>query len=255
MESGTSPSAIALIPARSGSKRVKHKNIRALGGHPLLAYSIAAARESGIFQAVLVSTDSEEIAAIARHYGAEVPFLRPASMAEDNSPDIQWIEHLLGELARKGQTYDCFVILRPSSPFRLGSTIRRAWAAFLKEPGADSLRAVERCRQHPGKMWVIRGRRLLPLLPFGPPQQPWHSTPTQALPEVYVQNASLEIAWTRVVREGRTIAGETIVPFSTQGYEGFDINQPEDWDRAELLVARGEAVLPEVPEPPVAKGP
>ena len=96
-------------------------------------------------------------------------------------------------------------------------------------------------------MWVIRGRRLLPLLPFGPPGQPWHSTPTQALPAVYIQNASLEIAWTRVVLEARTIAGETIVPFLTEGLEGFDINQPEDWDQAELLVARGEAVLPDIP--------
>ena len=81
-------------------------------------------------------------------------------------------------------------------------TIVRAWEAFRGEVGADSLRAVERCSQHPGKMWVIRGRRLLPLLPFGPPEQPWHSSATQSLPAVYVQNASLEIAWTRVVLEG-----------------------------------------------------
>jgi len=243
------PSAVALIPARSGSKRVKDKNIRPLAGHPLLAYSIASARECGIFRAVLVSTDTEEIAGIARRHGAEVPFLRPAAMAADHSPDIEWIEHLLKELRRRDRAYDCFAILRPTSPFRQAETIRRAWSAFLAERGADSLRAVEKCSQHPGKMWVIRGRRLLPLLPFGPAEQPWHSTPYQALPPVYVQNASLEIAWTRVVTEGRTIAGETIVPFLTEGLEGFDINQPEDWDLAERLVARGEAVLPAVPEP------
>ena len=241
------PSAVALIPARSGSKRVKQKNVRPLKGHPLIAYTIAAARQSGVFKDVIVSTDSEEIAAIARRYGAEVPFLRPAPMAADHSPDIEWIEHLLRELERTGRSYDCFSILRPTSPFRLPSTIRRAWTAFLAEVGADSLRAVEPCSQHPGKMWVIRGSRLLPLMPFGPPEQPWHSTPTQALPVVYIQNASLEIAWTRIVLGGRTIAGETIVPFVTDGLEGFDINQPEDWDQAELLVARGEAVLPEIP--------
>jgi CMP-N,N'-diacetyllegionaminic acid synthase len=244
-----SPSAVALIPARSGSKRVKQKNIRVLAGHPLIAYTISAARACGIFRDVLVSTDSEEIAAIARSYGAEVPSLRPAAFATDHSPDIEWIEHLLRELEHAGRKHDCFSILRPTSPFRLPSTIARAWAAFTAEKGADSLRAVERCAQHPGKMWVIRGKRLLPLLPFGPPEQPWHSTPMQALPAVYVQNASLEIAWTRVVLEGRTIAGETIVPFVTEGFEGFDINQPEDWDQAELLVARGEAKLPELTLP------
>ncbi len=246
------PSAIALIPARSGSKRVKQKNIRVLAGHPLIAYTIAAARQSGVFKDIIVSTDSEDIAAIARRYGAEVPFLRPAQLATDHSPDIEWVEHLLRRLQEAGRGHDGFSILRPTSPFRLPSTIRRAWSTFLAEPGADSLRAVERCSQHPGKMWVIRGRRLLPLLPFGPPEQPWHSTPMQALPAVYVQNASLEIAWTRVVLEGRTISGETIVPFITEGLEGFDINQPEDWDQAELLVTRGEGILPAVE---AARGP
>ena len=241
----SSLSVIALIPARSGSKRVKNKNVRLLAGHPLLAYSIAAARESDVFAAIVVSTDSEEIAAVARSYGAEVPFLRPASMARDHSPDIEWIEHLLGALRSAGRVHDCFSILRPTSPFRLGDTIRRAWRAFLEQEGVDSLRAVEPCSQHPGKMWVIYGERLLPLLPLGPPEQPWHSSATQSLPRVYVQNASLEIAWTRVVLEGRTIAGETIVPFVTEGHEGFDINQQEDWERAELLVRRGEATLPE----------
>jgi len=248
------PAAVALVPARSGSKRVKQKNIRVLSGHPLIAYTLAAARSSGIFRDVIVSTDSEEIAAVARHYGAEVPFLRPAEYAGDHSPDIEWIEHLLRELDRVGRKPDCFSILRPTSPFRLPSTILRAWKTFLAEPGADSLRAVEKCSQHPGKMWVIRGRRLLPLLPFTTPEQPWHSTPTQALPAVYTQNASLEIAWTRVVLEGRTIAGETVVPFLTEGLEGFDINQSEDWDLAELYLARGEARLPEVPQEPYGRG-
>ena len=87
---------------------------------------------------------------------------------------------------------------------------------------------------------------MLPLLPLGPKERPWHSTPYQALPEVYVQNASLEIAWTRVVLEERTIAGTVIVPFLTEGYEGFDINDPRDWTLAETLIAEKVAVLPVV---------
>jgi N-acylneuraminate cytidylyltransferase len=175
-----------------------------------------------------------------------VPFLRPAAFATDTSPDIEWIADLLLRLSAAARTFDAFAILRPTSPFRTAATLRRAWEVFLADPGADSLRAVEPCDQHPGKMWIVRGRRLLPLLPFGPPEQPWHSTPYQALPQVYVQNASLEIAWTRVVLEGRTIAGETIVPFLTEGHEGLDVNRPADWDRAERLIERGEAHLPPI---------
>lgn len=99
-------------------------------------------------------------------------------------------------------------------------------------------------------MWVIRGDRLLPLLPLSPAEQPWHSSQTAALPEVYVQNASLEIAWTRVVLEGRTIAGTTVLPFLTEGCEGLDVNEPFDWWRAECLLTDGKAVLPEVPHAP-----
>ena len=245
-----SPSAVAFIPARLGSKRVPGKNIRALAGHPTLAYTIAPAIESGVFSSVIVSTDSEEIATIARHYGAEVPFLRPAAFAGDTSPDIEWLEHILTELRAAGRSWDAFSILRPTSPFRSAAMIRRAFDGFTSQAGADSLRAVEKCTQHPGKMWVIRGDRLLPLLPFGPADQPWHSTPYQALPLVYVQNASLEIAWTRVVFERRTIAGDTIVPFVTEGHEGFDINDPSDWIVAERLIADGAAVLPRVPQSP-----
>lgn len=250
----SAPSAVALIPARSGSKRVPDKNIRDLGGHPLIARTIAAAIASERFRAVVVSTDSPEIAAIAAHYGADVPFLRPAELARDDSPDIEWVVHALRGLAERGPAFDAYSILRPTSPFRTAATIRRAWGTFLADPTADSLRAVERCRQHPGKMWVMRHGRLLPLLPFGPEERPWHSSATQTLPAVYVQNASLEISWSRVALERGTIAGEAIVPFLTEGREGLDINDLEDFERAEWLVADGRAELPPVPQPPYRGG-
>lgn len=244
--SKTTPTVVALIPARSGSKRVADKNIRPLAGHPTIAYTIAAALQSEVFSAVMVSTDSEKYAKVARKYGAEVPFLRPIEMAGDHSPDIDWIEHALAQLKNLGQEYDCFSILRPTSPFRLPETIRRAWEQFIAEDGVDSLRAVEKCHEHPGKMWIVRGKRMMPLLPFGPVELPWYSTPYQALPEVYKQNASLEIAYTRVVFEGRTIAGNVLMPFFTEGYEGFDVNHPYDWQLAEELVRTGQAKLPEI---------
>jgi CMP-N,N'-diacetyllegionaminic acid synthase len=244
------PTCVALVPARYGSKRVPGKNIRLLAGHPLIAYTLAAAKQSGIFKEIVVSTDSEKIADVALYYGAQVPFLRPVQYATDTSPDIEWITHALVELGQLGRRYDCYCILRPTSPFRQATTIQRAWQSFLADGNVDSLRAVEKCSQHPGKMWVVRGKRLLPLLPFGDGDRPWHSLPYQALPEIYVQNASMEIAWTRVVFESRTISGETVVPFFTDDMEGFDINNEYDWHIAEQLIRTGRAELPIVVHPP-----
>lgn len=237
---------VAFIPARSGSKRVPHKNIRPLAGHPVLAYSVRAAIDSGVFSSVICATDSELYADVARHYGAEVPVLRSSEISGDKSPDIEWVEWMLAALRERGHDFDAFSILRPTSPFRKPATIRRAWEAFSGAEGADSLRAVEKCKQHPGKMWVVRGDRMTPLMPLSPPEQPWHSSQYASLPEVYVQNASLEIAWTRVVREGRTIAGQVLVPFLTTEEEGLDVNDEFDWWRAERMLDTGSATLPTI---------
>jgi N-acylneuraminate cytidylyltransferase len=242
-------SIVALIPARSGSKRVPDKNIRPLAGHPVIAYTVAAALDSGIFNDVIVSTDSQHYAEIVKYYGAEVPFLRPDTLAGDHSPDIEWLAYTLDRLRKAGRHYDCFSILRPTSPFRLPETIQRAWDEFSTQTGVDSLRAVEKCSQHPGKMWVVRGNRMMPLLPLGPAEQPWHSSQYPSLPEIYVQNASLEIAWSRVVFENRTIAGNVVMPFFTVAYEGFDVNNEYDWQLAEQMVQTGDAKLPHVSQP------
>lgn len=247
---GTTPSVVGLVPARAGSKRIKDKNIRSLRGHPLLAYTICAARASGVFDAVVLCTDSEEYAEIGRHYGAEVPFLRPTEISSSTSPDIEWVRMALDRLEEQGRTFDAFSILRPTSPFRQPETIRRCWDQFKDAEGVDSIRAVSKVSEHPGKMWVLRGGRMTPLMPLTPENQPWHSSQYAALPPVYVQNASLEMAWTRVAREGGTIAGTVLMPLVSEGHEGADINQPEDWFYVEYLLDNGEAVLPEIDRPP-----
>jgi len=238
--------SIAFIPARSGSKRLLNKNIKILNGHPLLAYTVRAAIDSGVFDDVICATDSEQYADIARHYGAEVPFIRPLELSGDKSPDIEWVVWALNALKDMGRSYDAFSILRPTSPFRQPRTIRRAWFEFSKEPGADSLRAIQKCKQHPGKMWVVRGKRMFPVMPFTEDLVPWHSSQYAALPEIYEQDASLEIARTRVALEQHTIAGDTIIPFISQGLEGFDINEPEDWLLAEHYIAKGAVDLPKI---------
>jgi CMP-N,N'-diacetyllegionaminic acid synthase len=235
------PSAVALVPARGGSQRVPGKNLLPLSGHPLIAYSIASARESGLFDAVIVSTDSEEIARIARGYGAEVPGLRPPEMATSTSSDIEWVLHVM-----RDRDEELFSILRPTSPFRSAATIRRAFEQLLELGGAaDSIRAVEPVRQHPGKMWTIDGDLMQPLLEQPAGETPLHSRQYQALPKVYVQNSSLEIAWSHVLAgDPPTISGMRVMPFLTQDAEGFSIDYPDDVTAAEQMVARGEASLP-----------
>jgi CMP-N,N'-diacetyllegionaminic acid synthase len=237
------PSVVALIPARSGSERVRDKNIRPLAGHPLLAYAIATARQSGIFERVVCSTDSTKIAEVAQRYGADVPFLRPTELATSTSPDIEWITHALERLDNH---YDLFAIVRATNPFRGPDVLKRGLEQLLATPEADSIRAVELVKQHPGKMWVLEAKTMRPLLDQSQLDVAWHAGQYQALPEIYVQNSALEIAWTRVVSQTGTREGRVVAPYLTQGYEGFNIDDEEDWDRARRLLDAGEAKLPDV---------
>lgn len=219
--------SIALIPARANSKRIKNKNILNFFGHPLIAYTISAAVRSNLFCRVICVTDSLKYSNIAKHYGAEVPTLRPKKTSRDISPDIDWVRWILNEIDKKKQ-YKIFSILRPTNPFRNYKTIRRAFNIFDKENNFDSLRAVEICKQHPGKMWSFNGEYINPIFPLQNIEQPFHSSQMASLPKIYVQNASLEIAWTKTVYETGTIAGNKIKPFFTKDYEGIDINNYED---------------------------
>ena len=241
-----SPSLVALVPARAGSERVPGKNVRPLAGHPLLAYSIAAAKQSGVADRVVCSTDSEAVAEIARWYGADVPFLRAAEHATATSPDFEWVADTLAGFP---ESYDLFAIVRPTSPFRRPETIRLARDVLVGVPDADSIRAVEPVRQHPGKMWLVEGERMRPLLDQADLDTPWHDTQFKALPKVYVQTSALEVAWSRVVEAG-TIGGTVRLPLFMEDDEGFSIDREDDWARAEALVESGEATLPAIETEP-----
>lgn len=221
---------IGLIPARAGSQRCPGKNTRLLGGQPLIRWSIDAAQASHLFTEILVSTDDAVAAQIAQDAGVLVHPRQP-DHATATAPDILWVRDAL-----EGRPCDLFAILRPTSPFRTASTIRRAYA-MLVGSGAHSVRAVEKVSQHPGKMWVDDGKLIRPLLDRRHDDgTPWHSSPTQSLPRVYLQNASLEMAWTWVVAATGTISGLHVAPLLTDPVEGFDINTPEDFDQAARLM-------------------
>ena len=247
------PRIVALIPARSGSRRIKQKNIRRLNHHPVSAYTISSAFSSGIFTDIVVSTDSQQYADIAEYYGAEVPFLRPAEMATATSPDIEWIAFTLKKLHDSGRNYDCFAILRPTSPLRRATTIIRAWSQFLAEEKVDSLRAVEPCKQHPGKMWIVNNDRMVPLLDQPLEGPPFHSQQYATLPSIYIQNASLEISWSRTVLEQNSISGDVIMPFLTTDNEGEDLNDEQDWAHIERLIKSAPKLLPEIDKYPFPK--
>jgi CMP-N-acetylneuraminic acid synthetase len=243
------PRVVALIGARAGSERVPGKNVRRLAGHPLLAYAIETARRSEVFDRIVVSTDNERIAQVARWYGADVPFLRPDEYATATSPDIEWIAWTLPRLDER---YELFAIVRATNPFRGPEVIRRGLDQLLATPEADSIRAVERVKQHPGKMWIVdeAGRLMRPLLDQSHLDVAWHAGQYQALPPVYVQNSALEIAWTRVVEATGTREGRMLAPFLTKGFEGLNIDDEDDFAHAERLVASGRVALPVVERAP-----
>lgn len=233
---------IALIPARANSKRIPGKNIKDFFGHPLMAYTIQLALNSGLFDdGIIVSTDSIEYLDMARSYGAE-GFIRSDEASKCDSPDIEWIRPMADIFSYT----DIFVILRPTNPFRTKKMLQMALGKFKNVKG-DSLRAIEPVKQHPQKMWSkVRNRLHQYYNPFGGFRVNSFTMPTQSLDEVYVQNGSLEIIWRKTIRKYGNVCGEDIIPFVTNGYEGFDINTPEDWILAEELVKRKLVKLPEV---------
>lgn len=229
-------SFVALIPARGGSKRLERKNIRRFFGHPLLAYTIHAARTSRLFSGIYVSTDDQFTVDVAKHYDARC-IIRPVEYAADDSPDIDWIRHAL-ETIDGDATH--FAILRPTSPFRTAGTILRAFDTAFDPLLTEWIKAVEPAEQSPYKMWRIRNEfRMHPLID-NPAHPKAHSHPTQTLPTVYLQNGCLEI------RPVKQIEPRAFKPFITVGYEGVDINTERDWAYAEWLVYTHRVQLPEV---------
>ena len=219
--------------------------MRELNGVPLLAYAIGAAQEAGIFHRTWVSSDDEDTLVLAADYledGIGLRLRKP-ELAQDDSPDIGWVTEI-AELAH----CDAFAILRPTSPFRRGPWIRKAWEILQACPRADSIRAVRPCREHPAKMWRyhVPSAFMSPVLSGIGYEAPWHSMPTQLLPTVFTQTAALEIAWTRVLPG--SISGQMVLPYYTEADapEAIDINTAEDFDYATLIAAEHPEYLPPV---------
>lgn len=231
---------IAIVPARAGSQRIPGKNTRELAGHPLLAYSIAAARASGVCDRVLVSTDSPDIAAVAEKYGAEVPGLRPHEISGPDSHDIEFLQHAIEEWV-PGEDSQLWVIARPTSPLRSAASIVAARSRLLEATWADSIRALRKVTEHPGKMWRVSdsGEATTYLDQGGA-----YNGPTQNLEPLYVQASSLEIVRRGAALQHRSIAGARVLAFFLPHNEDADVNSEGDWAAMERLVAENPHLLP-----------
>lgn len=220
---------LALVPARGGSKGIPDKNIRPLGGHTLLHYAAQAALASGVVDRTVLTTDSDRVAAEGRRAGIEVPFMRPAALAQDDTPMLPVIEHAVNALTGDGWEPEMVVLLQPTSPLRTGAHIRTAVQA-LRDTGADSVVTVIELPRHLSPDYVMRIEegRLVPFLPEGT-----RITRRQDTRPAFVRDGTAYVFWTRTLGEMRSIYGEHCHPLVIPARESITIDTPDDWEAAE----------------------
>lgn len=229
----------AIIPARSGSKSVKDKNIRSMNGIPMLAYSIRHAQASKYIDRVIVSTDSSQYAEIAKEYGAEVPFLRPAEISGDTSLDIEVFEFVLNTLEERGEEKpDIVVHLRPTHPIRDPKDIDAMLEKLVSSHGATSIRSLSPANQTPYKMWMFNGdNEISPVAQCDIPEA--YNAPRQLLPKIYMQNACIDVIRSSTISDCHSMTGEKILGYPME-YD-FDIDTEEEFLRAEQHMMLSEA--------------
>jgi CMP-N,N'-diacetyllegionaminic acid synthase len=229
---------LALVPARGGSKVVPRKNVRVLGGKPLIVWTIKQALAATSVDRVVVSTDDPEIAAVAKQHGAEVPFMRPAELAADDTPDLPVFLHALDELAAAGYRPELAAWLRPTAPLRDVVDIDAA-VALLQATGADCVRSICREDHHPFWSKRLEGDRLLP---FVEGVRDADFPQRQLLPPAYRLNGAVDVARCASVHG----AAGTLFDGDVRGYvmpaaRSVDIDSELDFEVAELLITRGHA--------------
>ncbi len=240
---------LAIIPARGGSKGIPRKNIRPFAGYPLIAYSIAAGLQAKTVSRVIVSTDDQDIAAVAREYGADTPFLRPAELAQDQSLDLPVFRHALAWLKEhEGYRPEVVVQLRPTSPIRPPACVDEAVRLLLAHPRADCVRGVVPAGQNPHKMWRIprAGGPMEPLLAVRGIPEPYNA-PRQVLPPVYWQTGHVDAIRSSTILRKDSMTGDRVYPLILDPRYTVDIDNLWDWARYEWLVEHGglPMVLPQ----------
>jgi YrbI family 3-deoxy-D-manno-octulosonate 8-phosphate phosphatase len=229
---------LAIIPARGGSKGIPRKNIRSFAGFPLIAYSIAAAAQAAVAARVVVSTDDEEIAAVARDFGAETPFMRPPELARDDTTDLPVFQHALKWLGEH-ERYEPEVVvqLRPTSPIRPPHCVDDAVAMLRAHSDADSVRGVVPAAQNPHKMWMLAGQDqpMKPLLVIDGIAEAYNA-PRQRLPQIYWQTGHVDAIRVDTILKKNSMTGDSVYPLLIDSRYTVDIDNLADWARYEALV-------------------
>jgi len=219
---------LAIIPARSGSKSVKNKNIRLINGKPMIAYSIEHAKESKYINRIIVTTDSEEYAAIAREYGAETPFIRPAEFATDTALDIDVFRHALTWLKdNEGYEPDIVCQLRPTDPYRNPADIDSMIELMLEDDTVDAVRSVKENEVVPHKMWYIGEDNIMEPIMKDIPEA--YNMPRQELPKTYYQNGNVDLLRPSNIFEHNSMTGKKIKGYVME--DMFDVDREKDFDR------------------------
>jgi len=240
---------LALVPARGRSKGLPRKNLQPMAGIPLVGHAILHGREAQSIDRVVVSTDDEEIAEVAREWGADVPFLRPAALSEDESPDIDAFAHALHWLGEhEGYRPDLVVQLRATAPLRRPELVDLAVARIQAHPEADSLRSVSLSAQSPYKMWSADPAGVLRPISPDATRDVLYDLPRQRLPPTYVQDGFIDIVRPATVEAG-TMSGRRILAFF-HGDPVVDIDDGEALRAAERIwLARREPPVPATAPP------
>lgn len=236
---------LAIIPARKGSKGIKDKNIRLLNGHPLISYSICAAKKIKKINRIICTTDSKKIATIARRYGAETPFIRPSEYAKDLSSDLEVFEHCLSWL-KKRENYipDIIIHLRPTSPIRFIKDINRGLKIISKNSEIDSIRSISEPLTTPYKMWRISAKgNLVPLLKIKNNKEPYN-TARQLLPKIYAQTGTLDFIRVSTILKKKSMTGSKIYPLFIRQEHFIDIDNIGSLRIAENLIKVNNCIKP-----------
>ena len=229
------PIALGIIPARGGSKSIPRKNLHPLLGKPLIAWSILSALRATSLDRMIVSTDDAEIAEVAKRYGAEVPFLRPAEIAADETPDLPVFQHALRALREaEGYAPDAIVHLRPTQPLRTPEQIDQAVELWTSS-GADCVKSVRLVSEHPFKMYRLEGDRLAPYLDTDERRRRGPDVPRQSLEPVYLSAGVVDVIRRATVEAGST-EGQIVVPYFVNPSRYVNLDSPRDFEIAEALM-------------------
>lgn len=230
---------LAIIPARGGSKGVPGKNIRPLAGKPLLCWTIEEAKKSKYISRVIVNTDDEKIAQVAKSFDAEI-FTRPKNLAEDLTEDLPVFLHHLSELKKSESLPDIVVDLRATTPLRRANRIDEG-IKLLIDSGrkkADSVRAVSLATKHPYKMWKLENGFLRPLFSSVDGLKEPYNAPRQILPKIFQNNGAMNAFWSETILEKKSMTGDKVLALPMEDWESINIDSEFDFLYAEYLMKK-----------------